>query len=42
MKHMILENLAQFLKRVFGDNIINNFINMNMQNDEQTNLAKYI
>ena len=28
--------------RVFGKNIRNNFINMNMENDEQNHIAKYI
>ena len=28
--------------RVFGDSIENNFINVNMANDEQNHLAKYI
>ena len=28
--------------RVFGDNIKNNFININMANDEQNHLAKYV
>ena len=39
MKYMILENLKQY---AFLVNIRNNFIKMNMANNEQNHLAKYI
>ena len=37
---MILRKFKRI--RAFGNNIINNFINMNMANDERNHLAKYI
>ena len=39
-KHMISENLTQYV--FFCGNIKNNFVNVNMANDEQNHSAKYI
>ena len=39
-KHMISESLTKYV--FFCRNIKNNFVNVNMANDEQNHLAKYI